>query len=513
MLVRTTKRKKSRSMTRSTCFVMGLALGALIVFALFSINEPGLPLDYYSSLQVLVTDDKARIPETQQKPNVPVEQNQQKIQPPPPPVPAPATLPPTPAPIAATPLPTIKVTPEPEKSVFFTYKPTPQGKGTTKEDYFASSFWQSVEVFQRLHLRGITNFEGVFARSTFYNDVARGTRLAYDYLDFSVEHLSKWWKMAGEDTYPYIVERLEAYSHRSCSNVRSTFMDTTVAMLPFCVSEQSSNLTKMIWKASLKASLCSVWQHSPKRINVVGMFPLDGKIAREVLQEIGAVGQPLKTDLFTLGQTELQYIQADAPLVGNKLSQRDKEQFEKGALPVYNLPMASWQGLHDAMVLKNNTELWLGANNEYKFVYFSETDQILNARMHPQFLHEMDAKKHVLVPHRLQPIPHRYDFGRFVPEGKVKEILPESFREVVELDAGSSCCDTRSHLDAIPENCWGFWWQCGFQHPTTGNFSYLDGYQFMALKEGTGFASLAGTEHSRRCQPHVGTRNCGPDTY
>ena len=405
-----------------------------------------------------------------------------------------------------------------QKNTFFDYTRMPKGNGTSKEDWFSSSFWQSVAVFRDTDMKEVSNFEGVFARSTIRSK-GKKTRLAYDYLDFSVEHLSKWWKLSGPSTLPSISRRLTEYAHRACrfqTHTYSTYMNTTVAVIPFCVAKENTIETVQVWKTALMATVCSIAQHSPLRINVVGRFDFDGELFVHAMNELGATrlgngdSNPFLYQLSSA--TTLQFIKSNAAPTNNQLSAGDVKRFQRGDLPVYNVPHAAWNGLHGALKDGTDKELWLGSDEnhaKYKYVYFSESDQILNARINPQFLREMDARV-VLVPHRLQPIPHRQDFAPFITDNNRHQFLPDSFDKVVRLDVRSSCCDTQTHIEAKPKNCNGFWWQCGF-HPKKNDFSHLNAYEFMVLDEGTGFVSLAATEHSRRCKPVVGERNCRPE--
>jgi hypothetical protein len=154
---------------------------------------------------------------------------------------------------------------------------------------------------------------------------------------------------------------------------------------------------------------------------------------------------------------------------------------------------------------REDRKKWLGSDFErhgWKYVYFTEDHHILNARQElSHTVHKLLDNGGIVIPHRLQPIPHALDLEG-IPEGVPQErkMLPASFGsgEVKDLYADTdSCCDTSELLDTDKfENCGKFWWQCGFDIADTN------------LIEGTGIVSLAATEHSRKCIPHQNERGC-----
>jgi hypothetical protein len=182
-----------------------------------------------------------------------------------------------------------------------------------------------------------------------------------------------------------------------------------------------------------------------------------------------------------------------------------------------NMPKAAIEGLQQAF--KGNfefeeTKLWLGNHHNresllpWKYVYFTEPDTILQTRpwVLPQLVDALD-EGFILVPHRLQPIPHESDVKgsddktKFVPAAGDLSV-------VMELDAlgGDVCCDAgieKPGASNYPE-CGTFWYMCGFGKK--GGDPFVDherllAYKFMRLRDGTGIVSLTGTEHGRRCNP------------
>ena len=134
----------------------------------------------------------------------------------------------------------------------------------------------------------------------------------------------------------------------------------------------------------------------------------------------------------------------------------------------------------------------------------TEADQILHARLSVAFEEEMRSGQ-VIVPHRLQPIPHSKDIRTFSNKhlyGDEYHAPPISLSRSLDADA---CCDTLEHYGE--RTCENFWWVCGYD---TGNFSYFEPFEFIQLTQGgTGIVTLAGNEHGRMCRvKRNGRRQC-----
>jgi hypothetical protein len=165
--------------------------------------------------------------------------------------------------------------------------------------------------------------------------------------------------------------------------------------------------------------------------------------------------------------------------------------------------------LQDALkgnATRRRQDEWFGAGGkeQWKYIYFSEGDQVLNARDIYGPAHKLMEEGGVLIPQRLQPIPHALDLMDLVEDFRM---VPSSFnKDVLELSAGDGCCDTNQKPGQVLEpNCGAFWWQCGFRH--LDDFRRLKHYQFVRLGEGTGIVNIAATAHSRKCIPYKGPKD------
>jgi hypothetical protein len=202
-----------------------------------------------------------------------------------------------------------------------------------------------------------------------------------------------------------------------------------------------------------------------------------------------------------------------------------------------NVPKATVTGLYHAFQIaekdkveraQDETEYlatWLGTRRDpsyWKYVYLTEPDCILQTR--PSSLHQLRMevdKGVVLVPQRLQPIPHESD-----ARGSSLEhtYLPQNFAPVLELDPIGEhdvCCDaweghdTKPGLPPLIENCGNFWYLCDFfigKYKQEGAHRRLKPYALMRLKTGTRIVSLTASEHGRPCSPHK-RAVCPPKTW
>jgi hypothetical protein len=188
-----------------------------------------------------------------------------------------------------------------------------------------------------------------------------------------------------------------------------------------------------------------------------------------------------------------------------------------------NVPRAALLGLRDAILLSKKEEQlapdqivkvqeWLGEKQHptyWKYIYLTEPDSILQTR--PATLKQLKAevdKGMVLLPHRLQPIPHEDDAPG---HPKAHMYLHKDFKPVIELDAigeHDACCDANKGPWKPGRNeypsCGTFWYMCEFSRKIPNKertFERFQLYSLIKLKSGTDIVSLSALEHGRMCIP------------
>jgi len=452
-------------------------------------------------------------------------------------------------------------------------------------DFFSAAWWQNKERFLELDIdKYIFTVEDDGTKPV--TKVGKGKadlRMPEDYLDFSVEHLSKWWKLdrSKSNTMYYAIGKLQIYiqstlrkfhhnqqyqqqqqqsssssppSAQRQSSSEQQRMKSTLAIIPVGVNaEESTPISNQMWTISLAATISSLLKHGIGRVVVVGYYNYDPILTRKAFKYIlrhhpeyqkyvygvkndnkgntstssstttiinatnYSIPELNKTSIhqpFSVkyGQSELAYCNTDDV---------------KTKFVTTNIPKGALKGLQIALkgtnMSSSDITAWLGGNGnhheKYKYIFLTEADQILNTRLDSKsgfaFMEELDSG-HILVPHRLQPIPHSLDLDGIASEPNPHESktvvtgLSEIEEFVHDLDSDNdSCCDTNQRMSSKEKyGITNFWWMHGFQRGSDKSFEYLKEYEFMRLVHGTGIVHLAATPHSRKCHPVINHRSC-----
>ena len=411
-------------------------------------------------------------------------------------------------------------------------------------DIFAAAWWMRRERFQTVPLEKIGSVEGdAFIPILHAGQGLKDARLTTDWLDFSLEHLSKWQKMLGNNPIGNeLAERvcreyvLQRHNHHqtvgegsSYYHISDSWMNTTLAVIPYGVSDDTPESTQRIWKWYLKATILSLVQHSVKRIVVVEYYDTGTKLVAEAFQELlqesyqtGNYGddafaaESLHLQNFRIVSTELAYVRTS---------------HVNTTFIAFNVPYGALVGLQEAFTGQvkgppgKNQGSFLGAhrtrtNEEFSYIYMTEADQILHARLSRTFWDQLDDNR-VVIPHRLQPIPHQDDINAtrvaLQLTNTAVKALPDSHAPPITLfhsTSSDACCDAPDKPRG-PKMCGAFWWMCGYGGGSgeRGNFSHFNTFEFMRLKRhGTGIVTLAGNEHGRQCRVKVGGRGTCDDS-
>ena len=354
-------------------------------------------------------------------------------------------------------------------------------------------------------------------------------RVTLDWMDWSVEHMSKWWKTLkwdGDDPIPYnsIMSHFENYLAGASNFPQEddpTFKET-IAVIAFQAykngkfPERAHDLSKM----SLAATIESLRRAGFGRVTVGILEESDLHITHDAFKTALDFLYPQNnhnpTDSVSrIGRMEVGYAWVASAYIRTQNLAR-------------NIPRAVLFGLRDAFKysklkkskrsdeMARNMTSWLGNRQNpsfWKYVYLTEPDTILQTR--PSALLALKAEVDngsVLLPHRLQPIPHESDV-RGMKKDKNLFLFEDDFEEVIDLDPLNShdvCCDEdagpmfRPGREPNFDRCGQFWYACGFGRRLRNNPNRHDRikpYKLMRLIGGTGVTSIAGSEHGRRCIP------------
>lgn len=392
-------------------------------------------------------------------------------------------------------------------------------------------------------------------------------RMTIDWLDLSVEHLSKWWKMVGYDkgkiAYSRIVGNLVNYTRNEYVDA-TPYMDIpnnpakdTVAVIAFMPSKSGKQPEwgKHLTVSVLAATVSSLTRLGFGRVILVSESMKNAHYAESTFRLLQhGVASAQSKESCGKQQEGWESIIQESVQPNNMVGGTEVAYAVKDVeIDDRNMPKAALLGISKAMkgeyaddpVLQDN---WLGKGNgvdRWKYVYckcpdrlslsttslntsakaqFSscltlpDTEQDLVLHTKPDALAQLGASMdagNVLAPHRWQNMPHESDVkDHLAPIFMIPSL--GSFEKVTPMDgyAGDSCCDMGKYkLKDDAEKCQsGFWWDCGFKYRTGANATReetlnlhrrLEGYEMIRLPKGTGLASLAGSPHGRRCKPKL----------
>ena len=392
----------------------------------------------------------------------------------------------------------------------------------------------------------------------------RDIRLTRDWLDLSVEHLSKWWRTTKVDKYDASYWRLiinlfqyvgrtsfhrrERIGDRHNDNIDTNPWAETIAVVAY-VPVSNPNATRMqpIDILVLGAQVASLMRNRVGRIVVVTdqvyteymqthIWPYlvqllqsdnpstASKNATHWVQDLmqGPFLSPLPTnDEITIGSTEL--ITVDVASENTFLGKTTKLVPRAGLILLYEALFQN--STTTSKEVKVNLVLGPNGRDRWKYIYYTEQDSPLYTPVtaFPDFKTALDGGA-VLTPHRLFPVPHESDFisGSLARDLPQNRFLPAigNWTRVTILDArhhSASCCDkginSRDGKLLYPKGN-NFWYLNGFAqslpegkspHETNQviakHLERFSTYQLVRLKYGTGLTLVAGSESSRQCAP------------
>ncbi len=375
---------------------------------------------------------------------------------------------------------------------------------------YSGMWWLKREEFLQVPLDPIENLEGA-TFSAFDNLGYEKVLMTRDWLDFSVEHLSRYFKMIDyKDTVSFhrMVEILKRYIHETrfrFDNVDRSASAHTIAIIPMFVAANeilSEHTLARLNKAdkpqlkalldlySLTAALLSLWQLGIPRVVVAGNekeIPLQVEVAFALVTSMveNYKGRQLS---LTFTKTKAHFRSKDQVLI----------------------PKSAICDLQQAMLGNVSlSQAYLGDDPTFwKYVYFTEPDLILHTRASAlDAITQRLQEGFIVSAHRFQPMPHVVDFPNHTWQG---ELLPMhgNLSVFYDLDPETdSCCyigdDQPGRFD-YPRTC-GPWYHCGlsksFDSDENASFRFqrLEQYPLVRLTRGLQVPLV--NEHARKCLP------------
>lgn len=469
-----------------------------------------------------------------------------------------------------------------------TMSPLLSNRNFNPKHIFSATWWQSVKRFKNMPVERVTFCEDAVFQAVYTMGEFTQFRLPTDWTEFAVEHLSRWWKVAQYDkehtqtnhqntkrkgtAYARIIRNLVHYTMRVLQpSKKSTTQELTltatqqtlafVAYLPY-VSQTHPDWARRLTIVNVAASLASLMQYEFGRIVLFCdtedyeftrqfIWPQALRLLKTALDPSHltslhpeAILEKIERDVTstTLGETtrllatELQLIAAPTRYPHHKLGYSKmvpRKAVQDAYKALFGQSNNDSLNMTEVQALESFRLQWLGNDpNRWKYVYLTEPDTILMTK--PHFLEQaksfLDADM-IFVPHRLQPVPHEYDFRTTAPpasnttvdDADVPLDPPPQFyisavgpfatvKKITQFDA---CCDSGYDDDPFGSkgNCGKFWHQCGFggnfpfynvstvRSEALARWSRLQPYSFVQYVQGTRLVSLAGSEAGRMCTP------------
>jgi len=269
-----------------------------------------------------------------------------------------------------------------------------------------------------------------------------------DWMDMSVEHLSKYVKHFGswggtkdqavgiamqnrvsEILEQYIIrKKTQTASCQSSSEDSSlqqqkqqqSAVPSTIAILPLRVSSspmQDASYKTRLLTLQTSATIASLWNVGFPRVVVVGVSENERKVAQQAFDLI--------KDHLEIRAMELEYVQKDldgendgklVPKLAMIQFQKAVREFRRAKEDGTLATTAATNHTDDTFTTRNNSDFissWLGADpSRWQYIYFTEPDLLLHIRPQamPALSNEL-KKGHLLNAHRLQPLPHMQQFS------------------------------------------------------------------------------------------------------
>jgi len=403
----------------------------------------------------------------------------------------------------------------------------------TEADGYAGAWIQTKQDFLGMRVDKINIAEDASFQAYSRKGRTRKMRMTVDWMDFSVEHMSKWWKtLKWEHSDPTAYERVTEHFQKYLQEAAlypvtspDPFLGETIVVVPFFAykckkyPERGDPLSALVLAATVESFRRAGFGRVVVSIMDKETVKSDIKLAKkafEYLRKQVETNTTTPSNATHIGHMEVGY--ALSATENAKSDWRDNNYPRAALVGLWKAFTASGKDL-SPKEREQQVYSWLGnhhgddPSSHWKYVYYTEPDSLLQTR--PSASSGLQAeldKGTVIIPHRLQPVPHESDVPGVNPE-RNSFLLQQDFPHVLQVHRQEdACCDvqpTGVRLNDVkyPDGC-VFWWACGFGRKRAANptrHDLLKSYQLLRIGGGgTGIVTLAGSEHSRQCIPQKG---------
>ena len=379
------------------------------------------------------------------------------------------------------------------------------------EGMYSGMWYQSIRNMLLTNFSDVHTLETVSLRP--FRASREGPLFTSDWLDFSVEHWSKYVKhfskesAYGGDVQGRVAELLQGYIDSSLERKRMEMGDyrgeeslrerwnqmlvnhrlavaavqNTIAIVPIRV--KTSTQYSYSHTLQIIATITSLWRNHFPRIVIAGVTPTEHRTFLEIRET-------LHDHLHLLSNVELVYVHMEGSVQDWKnVPKMAMVEFQRAVRESRRLNINNGADITNGTdVVTNRTilvaatdnieyksdskidfvESWLGTTPQHwKHIYFTEPDSILQTRETalPSLVEKLNNGS-ILTAHRLNPLPHIRQFSDIVDAAIQSNdtallqhvrgiVLPEldPFTKITSLNPDeSSCCDQGNYFPANRDN-------------------------------------------------------------
>eukprot|EP00980_Cylindrotheca_fusiformis_P023176 scaffold10199_cov146-Cylindrotheca_fusiformis.AAC.33 len=297
------------------------------------------------------------------------------------------------------------------------------------EDFFSDSWLLNRENFLRMDPSRIITVEDGCFEAIGKPIPHPHSKMMFDWTDFSVEHISKWWKVSKMIQHPdpimydHTLRRLKDYRLRTVAStpfndtMRSPLQDTIV-MVAFIPYTGPKGRGDRLTSHAMAATLASLYKVGFGRIIVTSTQATDASFVSKSFRLV--MSSLKKTDRNTLRTSNQTHVYYNHYIGNTELAyvHIKKKKWVKTRAVKENVPRGAIIGMQRAlsgeMTSPVEVQKWLGSTRnrtDWKFVYLTEPDTLLHTKLSllPSIRKGLENGLS-FFPHRLQPLPHELDF-------------------------------------------------------------------------------------------------------